>query len=121
MYGQGNISYNRPSVDTNGGNPPGVTDPFIGFTVGDGQTGTPVNGQTFLHVASLQGQSLVNKRILVVREGIYLNWNTPGTVNELRRYNSGGLGGWTFEGGFFFITGERYQIYIIGTDTTVEV
>jgi len=119
-YGQGNITYGGPLVDTNGGNPPGVTIPFIGFRVGDGQAGTPVNGATFLRLASLQGQPLVNMQLLVIREGIQLLWNTAVDVNDLRRYNSGGLGGWTFEGGLTFNTGERYQIFIIGTNTTVE-
>jgi hypothetical protein len=122
MYGQGNITYNGPTAAASGGsNPPGVTDPFIGFAVDDGQAGSPVNGQTFLRLASLQGQSLVDKQLLVIREAIQLIWNTPVAINNIRRYNSGGLGGWTFEGGLFFISGERYQLFIIGTNTTIQL
>lgn len=118
----GNIVYGGSSgAATGGGNLPGVTVPLVAFTVGDAQAGTPVNGQTSLKVASLQGQSLFNKQLQVVREGIDLNWNTPGVVNDIRRYNSGGLGGWTFEGGLFFATGERYQIYIVGINNTIQV
>lgn len=122
MYGFANIAYNGPpsSSSSGGSNPPGVTVPFIGFAVDDGQAGSPTNGQTFLRLASLQGQSLVDVQLLVIREGIQLLWDTPVAVNDIRRYNSGGLGGWTFEGGLTFNTGERYQIFIIGTNTTVE-
>lgn len=100
---------------------PGVTDPFVDFTVGDGQPGSPNNGDTFWTVASFQGQSIFNKRLLVIREGIALNWNTPVAANgEIRRYNSGGLGGWTFQGGLFFFAGDRFQVYIIGVNTKIE-
>lgn len=120
MYGQGNIAYDTPATDSGGSNPPGVTIPFIGFAVDDGQAGSPVNGQTALTLATLQGQSLVDKELLVIREGIQLLWNTAVDTNNIRRYNSGGLGGWTFEGGFIFLSGERYQIFIIGTNTTAQ-
>lgn len=118
----GNIVFGNMNNSGGGGGLPGVTDPFIDFTVGDGQAGTPVNLATFFRVASFSGQSLANKRLLVIREGIALNYNTPVQANgEIRRYNSGGLGGFTFQGGLFFSTGDRYQIYIIGVDNTVQV
>lgn len=100
---------------------PGVTIPFVGFAVDDGQVGSPVNGQSSLIVSTLQGQSLVDKELLVLREGIQLLWNTAVSVNNIRRYNTGLMGGWTFEGGLVFLSGERYQIFIIGVNTTIEV
>lgn len=104
-----------------GGGLPGVTDPFVDFTIGDGQAGTPANGTTTFHVATFAGQNLVNKRLLVLREGIALNYNTPVANNgEIARFNNGALGGFDWQGGGFFATGERYQIYIIGIDNTIE-
>lgn len=126
MSQQGNILYSGigPAGAGGGGNLPGVTDPFFAFAVGDGQAGSPVNGQTSLKLASFDGQSLVNKRLQPVREGIGALWNTPVATNDMRRFNSGGLGGWTFEpsGGFVqFNEGERWQVYISGIDNTIEV
>jgi hypothetical protein len=71
----------------------------------------------------LQGQSLVNKRLLVIREGIELKYSTPVTVQDIRRFNSGGLGGFVFEpaSGLSFQTGEHYDIYIIGIDNNIQV
>lgn len=106
-----------------GGNPPGVTVPFVDFTIGDGQAGTPLGGATFWRVPTFQGQPIFNMQLLVIREGIPINWNTPVATNgDIRRYNSGGLGGfsWQVAGGQFF-AGERYQIYIIGQNTTIQV
>ena len=114
------MNYTGPSA-ISGGILPGVTVPFVGFTVGDVQADTPPAGQGFLTVGSLQGQSFVDKELLVLRGGIQLLWDTSGTVNNLRRYNLGGLGGWTFEGGLVFNNGEQYQIFIIGINTTVQV
>lgn len=118
----GNIAYNGLKANSGGGGGlPGVTDPFVNFTVGDGQSGSPVNGQVALTLTSFNGQNLVNKRILWIREGIALNYNTSVAANgEIRRYNSGGLGGFTFEGGLSFQTGERYSGYIIGVDNTIQ-
>lgn len=121
MGQQGNILFGSVAAG-GGGSLPGVTVPFIDFTIGDGQTGTPVNGSTVFAVASFAGQSLLNKQLLVLREGIALNWNTLVQNNgEIRRYNSGGLGGFTYQGGLFFATGDRYQIYIIGINNTIQV
>jgi hypothetical protein len=119
---QGNILYNGLKGSGSGPNPPGVSDPFVNFTVGDGQAGSPNNGDTFWRVASFQGQAIFGMRILFMKEGIGLNYNTPVTANgEIRRYNSGGLGGFTWEGVGMFFTGERYAGYIIGVDPTIEV
>jgi hypothetical protein len=118
---QANILVGTVSPGGGGGGLPGVTDPFVDFTVGDGQAGTPANGATVFHVATFDGQSLANKRLLVSREGILLNYNTPVQTNgDIRRYNSGGLGGFTILNGLFFATGDRWQIYIIGVDNTIE-
>lgn len=121
--GQGDITFSQPpgSSSSGGGGIPGVTIPFVAFAVGDGQTGSPVNGQTSLKLATIQGQSLVNVELLVIREGIQLLWDSPVAVNDIRRFNSGGLGGWTFEGGFSFQTGERYQLFFIGINNTIQV
>jgi hypothetical protein len=121
--GLGNITFTAPSSasSSGGGGIPGVTVPFVAFAVGDGQAGSPVNGQTSLKLATIQGQSLVNVELLVIREGIQLLWDSPVAVNDIRRYNSGGLGGWTFEGGFSFQTGERYQLFWIGINSTIQV
>lgn len=124
MAGQGNIILGSIQSGGSGGGslPPGVTDPWAGFTIGDGQIGTPAPGATVFAVASFDGQSMVNKRLLVLREGIPLNYNTPVNANgEIRRYNSGGLGGFTLQGGLVFgLPGERWQIYIINVNNTIE-
>jgi len=121
MGQHGSILFGSIAASGGGGNLPGVTIPFVDFTIGDGQAGTPANGTTVFSVASFSGQSLFNKQLLVAREGILLNWNTLVQANgEIRRYNSGGLGGFTWEGGGFFSTGERYQIYIIGVNATIQ-
>jgi hypothetical protein len=121
MYGQANISYNGPSTASSGGSSPTFANYFMGFAVGDGQDGSPVDGQTSLKVATLVGQPITNTELLVIREGIQLLWNTAIAVNNIRRFNSGGLAGWTFEGGLSFQAGERYQVFIIGINTTVQV
>lgn len=117
----GNIVYDGLNPGS-GPNPSGVTDPFVDFAVGDGQVGSPNVGDTFWTVASFTGQPIFGMRLLIAREGILLNWNTKIAANgEIRRYNSGGLGGFTWQGGASFATaGERYQVYIIGTDPTIE-
>ena len=121
MGGQANILFGT-GAGSGGGSLPGVTDPFFDFTVGDSQAGTPANGSTVFTVAIFAGQSLVNKRMLPIREGIALNYNTPVQANgDVRRYNSGGLGGFTLLNGLQFQTGDRWQIYIIGIDNTIEV
>lgn len=103
-----------------GGSLPGVTVPLVSFVVGDGQVGTPAAGSSSLEVASMQGQSLFNKQLLVVREGIELLYSTAVQVRNIRRYNSGGLGGFVFEQGLTFAQGEGYDIYIIGINNTVQ-
>jgi hypothetical protein len=96
---------------------------MVSFTVGDGQAGGPIVGSTTWHVASFQGQSLVNKQLLVIREGIELRYDTPVAVKDIRRFNSGGLGGWTFEpaSGLTFFAGETYNVYITGINNTIQV
>lgn len=119
MYASG-ITYT--GVTDAGGALPGVTVPLITFAVDDGQPGSPVNNQTALIAASLQGQSLVNKQLLPIREGIALLYNSAIAINQIRRYNSGGQGGFSFEvsSGLSFQTGERYQLYIMGINNTIE-
>ena len=101
---------------------PGVTAPLASFSVGDGQDGVPAGG-TSLQVVTLCNQNIVNKQLLVIREGIELIWTNAVTVNMIRRYNHNGLGGFNFEAasGLSFIPGERYDIYIIGNNFNDEV
>jgi len=119
--GQGSITYSGPASGS--GNLPGVTVPFIDFAVGDGQPGSPVDGDTTLIATTLQGQNIVNKQLLVIREGVQLLYNTAVDTNQIRRYNTGGQGGFSFESGEgpgAFFNGERYQIFITGTNNTDE-
>lgn len=123
--GQGSVSYSQPAGagSGGGGNLPGVTVPLVSFTIGDGQAGTPANGSTSLQVVTLQGQNLVNKQLLVIREGIELKYSSPGSVQNIKRYNFGGDGGFNFEptSGLSFFTGEHYDIYITGINNTTQV
>ncbi len=123
--GQGSVTYSQPagSGSGGGGNLPGVTVPLVSFTIGDGQAGTPANGTTSLQVVTLQGQNLVNKQLLVIREGIELKYTSPGSIQDIKRWNSGGTGGFNFEGasGLTFFTGEHYDIYITGINNTIQV
>lgn len=122
MYGQANISYNGPSSSASSGpNPPGVSIPFIGFAVGDGQPGSPVDGDTSLIAATLQGQSLIDVQILAIREGIQVLYNTAVATNNIRRYNDGLAGGFVLEDLVQFHQDERWQLFIVGTNTTIEI
>lgn len=120
--GQGSISYtNAPAAAQ--GSLPGVSVPFVSFAVDDGQVGSPTNGQTAWIVSTFQGQSIFNKQLLVIREGIELLYKTPVAVNMIRRYNFTGFGGWSFQpaSGLFFFSGDRYQVFITGINNTIEV
>lgn len=100
-------------------NPPGMVTP-ITFTIGDAQPGTPANGATALSTPALQGQSLVNKTLLVIREGIVLMYSDADDARQIVRINTaGGDGGFSFDpaSGLSFQTGESYQILTIGTNT----
>jgi hypothetical protein len=101
---------------------PGVTAQLCSFAVGDGQDGVPAGG-TSLQVVTLCGQNIVNKQLLVLREGIELIWDSAVQVNMIRRYNHAGFGGWNFEAvsGLSFQTGERYDVYIIGNNFNDEI
>ena len=118
--GIGNINYQEPVSDSSSGNLPGVTIPMVSFAVGDGQDGVPVDGATFIKATTLCGQNIVDKQLGVCREGIWFLWNSAVQVMQMRRFNSGGLGGWTFEAGQLFVGGERYNVFILGINNTVE-
>lgn len=93
----------------------------MSFVAGDGQAGSPAIGTNTLQVPALQGQSIINKQLLVIREGIALMWDQPdGTLGQIRRYNTGGNAGWTFEGALVFNAGERYDVYITSINSTDE-
>lgn len=102
-------------------NPPGMVTPII-FTIGDGQAGTPLNGTTSLHESIIQGQSIVNKTLLVLREGIQLQYSSTTTPLQIIRFNDGVDGGFDFDpaSGLTFVTGESYNIFVIGINTTIE-
>jgi len=116
---QGNIVIDFPPLPA--GAVPTFPAPAISFDVGDVGDGFPINGQTSLEVATLGGIPIANKQLLVVREGIALRYSGA-AVKDIRRFNSGGLGGFVFEpaSGLSFVTGEHYDIYIVGVDFTVQ-
>jgi hypothetical protein len=101
-------------------NPPTVTK-IISFDVGDGQANTPANGTNSIELPAINGQSIVNSNLLVIREGIGLKYSSAVTVKDIRRYNHGGNGGFVFEGGLTFQNGEHYDIFIVGYNTTDQV
>lgn len=96
---------------------------IISFDIGDAQAGTPVAGTTSLELPALQGQSLVNVNLLVVREGIELRYSSAVLVKDIRRYNHGGNGGFVFEpaSGLSFQMNEHYDIFIVGSNNTDQV
>lgn len=96
-------------------NPPGIVAPLI-FTIGDGKAGTPANGATALHLPTL-----VNKELLVLRNGIQLQYFDGVTHLQIIRFNDGVNGGFDFDvtSGLFFATGDSYQIFPIGANTTI--
>jgi hypothetical protein len=105
-----------------GQNPPGMVVPIM-FTIGDGQAGTPANGTTQLIAPTIQGQNILNKSLLVIRNGIALNYSTPETAAQIERYNDGVTnGGFIFDpaSGLSFQTGETYQIFVIGINTQIQ-
>ena len=104
-----------------GQTPPGMVIPIV-FTIGDGLSGTPANGTTSLHAPALQGQNLANKTLLVIRNGILLNYSNGTDTNEIARFNDGTDGGFDFTvaSGLSFQTGEKYNIFVIGENTTIE-
>jgi len=120
--GQGNITYTGASAGSGSGPLPGVTVPLIKFRIGDGQAGTPIAGSTSLRASTIQGQNIVNKQLLVSREGILLQYSSPGTTMQITRYNSLTQGGFDFEpsSGLTFVDGEDYNIYITGINNTIE-
>ncbi len=96
-------------------NPPGVVT-LIDFTIGDGKAGTPANGTTSFHVAAL-----ADKTFLVLRNGIALGFYDGVTHLQIIRFNDHVNGGFDFDpaSGLTFATGEWYQIYPIGINTTI--
>jgi hypothetical protein len=118
------MNYTGPTVS--GGGLPGVTVPVLTFYVGGPGTDTPVDGQTQFRFSTFQGQSLVNKQLLVLREGIelvYADGPTPAAAHQISRYNDGTLGGFDFNtavGPGQFSAGDRYDIFIVGVNNTIE-
>ncbi len=123
---QGSISATNPPAAA--GSIPYFATGIISFLVGDGQLNVPVGGETSLHVATLPDlngnpQSIVNANLLVIREGIQLPYSSVGNAGVIKRYNHAGNGGWTFEpaSGQSFVVGERYNVFIVGTNFTDQV
>lgn len=103
-------------------NAPAMTK-IISFTIGDGQADTPLAGTSSIQLPALQGQSIVNVNLLVIRNGIELVYSSAVAVKIIRRYNHGGNGGFVFEpaSGITFQNGEDYNIFIVGQNTTDQV
>lgn len=95
---------------------------IVSFTIGDGQAGTPANGTTSLNVANLQGQSLTDKNLLVVRNGIALKYTTPVSHEDIIRLNTTTVsGGFEFDAAgsaLDFETDDVYDIYVVGINTS---
>jgi hypothetical protein len=96
---------------------------IVSFTIGDGQAGTPANGTTSLVVAGLiQGQSLTDKNLLVIRNGIELKYSTGVSHNDIIRLNTTGVsGGFEFDAAgsaLDFENGDVYDIYVVGINTS---
>lgn len=96
--------------------PPAGMAKVISFKIGDGNPGTPVAGTTSLHAAALQGQTIVNMQLLVIRNGIALMWG-----QQINRFNDGTDGGFDFtvSSGLFFDTGDTYDIYAVSQNTAI--
>lgn len=97
-------------------NPPGIVQPII-FTVGDGQSGTPATGDT-----SYRNATVPNKELLVIRNGIQLQYSNGITALQIIRFNDGTDGGFDFDpaSGLSFQNGDSFQIFPIGANTTIE-
>lgn len=95
--------------------PPGMVTPVF-FTIGDGQAGTPAAGTSTLHIPAL-----ADKEVLVLRNGIQLQYSDGITVLQIKRFNDHTNGGFTFEAasGLTFQAGENYQLFPIGLNTTL--
>lgn len=99
-----------------GSTPPGMVIPVL-FTIGDGKSGTPTAGDT-----SYRNPLLVNKQLLVMRNGIQLQYSDGVTPLQIVRFNDGTDGGWDFDAlsGLSFKDLDDYQIFPIGLNTTIE-
>jgi len=108
-----------------GGSLPGVTVPLVSFYVDGPGSNVPVGGQTQLRVATLKGQSLVNKELLVINEQQELMYaDSPAAPFQIKRYNDGTLGGFDFNtavGPGSFVSGDRYDIFIVGINNTIDI
>jgi hypothetical protein len=91
----------------------------ITFTIGDGQAGTPAAGTSTLETPAIQGQTIFNKSLIVARNGILLQYTTPATAAQIKRYNNAGNGGFYFDpaSGLTFQAGETYSIFVFGVNT----
>lgn len=89
----------------------------IFFTIGDGKPGTPVAGTTVYSTALL-----ANLQAIVFRNAILMQYSDGVTTLQINRDNTGAVGGFTIEpsSGITFQPGENWQIFIIGSNTTIE-
>lgn len=95
--------------------PPGMTVPII-FRVGDGQAGTPAVG-----VTTFRRAALADKEVLVLRNGIQLQYSDPATALQIIRFNDHTNGGFDFDpaSGLSFQNGDTYQMFPIGLNNTI--
>lgn len=95
---------------------------IITFTIGDGQADTPAAGGSSLVAAAIQAQSITDKNLLVIRNGIELKYSSAVTHNDIIRVNNTGVsGGFEFDAAgsnLKFQNGDVYDIYVVGVNTT---
>ena len=103
-------------------NTPATSVKPILFTIGDGQADTPLANTNSIFVPSLQGQSIVNKQLIVFRNGVLLQYSNGITPLQIIRHNNGVDAGFTFDpaSGLTFQPIDSYQIFITGTNSTIE-
>lgn len=101
-------------------NPPGMVTPII-FTIGDGKAGTPLDGTTSFHASVIQGQNIVDKTLLVLRNSFQMRYYDGVTHYEIIRFNDHVNGGFDMDpaSGITFANGDSYQIFVIGANTTI--
>jgi len=100
----------------------GMTTKVVAFTIGDGQVGTPVAGTNSFVVAAFGGVNLGNVELLVLRNGIQLQYSNGVTALQIIRKNTGATGGFQFDAasGLTFQDGESYQLFVTGINNTIE-
>ncbi len=94
--------------------PPGMV-PATLFTIGDGGPVTPVAGTTSFRLASF-----ADKEVLVLRNGVQMQYFDGTTHLQIIRFNDHVNGGFDLDpaSGLTFQNGDNYQLFPIGLNTT---